>query len=145
MSAASVPFTLAGMGSTQKRRLRNRMAPEKLEWAREMRSAPTPSEAALWERLRLRRVAGLKFSRQARMRGYIADFYCPSLQLVVEVDGPIHGSRAQYDRRRDEALSGAGIATLRVTAASVMDQADAVVALIADVAKRRGELLASKP
>jgi very-short-patch-repair endonuclease len=48
----------------------------------------------------------------------IADFYIPSLNLIVEIDGPCHDPAA--DRDRDEAFEQArGIKTVRLTNAQV--------------------------
>jgi very-short-patch-repair endonuclease len=47
-----------------------------------MRSAPTASEARLWESLRGRQL-GVTFRRQVRLGEYIADFVAYSVRLVV--------------------------------------------------------------
>lgn len=92
--------------------IRRRMPRWKLLRAREMRRAPTPAEARLWEALRCHRL-GVKFRRQALVLGYIVDFYCPAARLIVELDGAAHENRAAFDAHRDAALARAGIATLR--------------------------------
>jgi very-short-patch-repair endonuclease len=44
----------------------------------------------------------------------IADFYLPTLNIIIEIDGPCHDS--ENDRRRDEWFERArGIRTLRLT------------------------------
>lgn len=44
----------------------------------------------------------------------IADFYVPSLNIIIEIDGPCHD--AEEDRRRDASFEQArGIRTLRLT------------------------------
>jgi len=112
---------------------RGRMAPGKLERARQMRSRPTPSEAALWERLRSRQVDGWKFTRQALMAGYIVDFYAPQAGLVVEVDGAVHDdpSHRLDDAHRDSVLAGLGYRVMRVSALDVEMSIDAVITRIA--------------
>ena len=55
---------------------------------RSLRQRRTPTETALWEALRDRRLDGRKFRRQYPVADFIADFCCPSAQLIVEVDGP---------------------------------------------------------
>src|SRR5438105_5024181 len=57
-----------------------------------LRRALTPSEAALWQRLR-RGFEGHRFELQVPMLGYVADFYCRPLKLAVEVDGSSHRGR----------------------------------------------------
>lgn len=85
--------------------------------ARAMRHNPTTAEAAAWELLRNRRCLGLKFRRQHVIGGFIADFYCPELRLVVEIDGGIHDTsqtQADYDEARSRALTLIGIDVLRL-------------------------------
>lgn len=87
-------------------------------YARQMRSAPTPSEARLWQALRGGQL-GVGFRRQAVLEGFIVDFLAPSARLVVEVDGGYHALRARADMRRDRVLARAGYRVLRVTAGLV--------------------------
>jgi very-short-patch-repair endonuclease len=83
--------------------------------AAHMRVAPTPSEAALWAALRT--CCGVAFRRQVPLvERFIADFFAPCVQLVIEVDGGCHARRSTADARRDIALRRAGYRTLRVTA-----------------------------
>jgi very-short-patch-repair endonuclease len=67
-----------------------------------MRWNPTPAEAALWELLRGKRVGNLRFRRQHPLGPFVLDFCCPSVRLVVEVDGGIHLEAEQAVR--DQAL-----------------------------------------
>lgn len=57
-----------------------------------------------------------------RCRGYIMDFFHPDAKLCVEVDGGYHRSRKGPDARRDRRLQTAGIRTIRVTNAEVLDK-----------------------
>jgi very-short-patch-repair endonuclease len=84
-----------------------------------MRRYPTPSEAVLARALADGRL-GVQFRRQAVVGNrYIADFFAPG-KLVVEVDGPIHRSRAVSDARRDRVLRRLGYRVLRLDAELVM-------------------------
>lgn len=87
-------------------------------YARQMRSAPTPSEARLWQALRGSWL-GVAFRRQAVLEGFIVDFLASSVRLVVEVDGGYHAQRARADARRDRVLVRAGYRVLRIPAALV--------------------------
>jgi very-short-patch-repair endonuclease len=82
---------------------------------RELRREQTPTERVLWERLRDRRVLGLKFRRQCPINRYIADFCCKDPRLVVELDGEIHEVQAQmdHDRNRDAYIRSLGYEILR--------------------------------
>jgi len=95
--------------------MRNYMPRWKLDRARNMRKHPTDAEALLWQALRRKQIHGVKFRRQARMFGYIADFHAPAISLIVEVDGAYHATRRTADRERDARLEARGILTLRVS------------------------------
>src|SRR4051812_2344607 len=82
--------------------------------ARCLLHAPTPSEEALWQVLR-GGVLGVAFKRQVVLGvRYIADFYAPSVGLVVEVDGGVHRDSRAADGRRDETLRRLGYRVGRV-------------------------------
>lgn len=56
--------------------------------ARKLRNEGTKSEACLWKYvLRAGNLNGFKFRRQRPVLNYIADFMCPELMLIIEVDG----------------------------------------------------------
>ncbi len=88
----------------------------KLQRAREFRKRPTPAERRAWELLRDRKLLGLKFRRQHRIRGFFADFYCHELRLVLEIDGPVHHTREQkaYDAKRTAILERIGLRVIRI-------------------------------
>jgi very-short-patch-repair endonuclease len=66
---------------------RQRVSDGKVGFARRLRREMTRAEGLMWEQLRDRRLVGLKFRRQQIVDGFIADFYCDSARLVVEIDG----------------------------------------------------------
>lgn len=96
---------------------RRRAKTETWEHALDMRMAPTRDEAIIWERLKgLRDSHGLKFRFQQVILGWIADFYCPSRRIVVEIDGGYHNRPAQAAKDSDRARVMAmrhGITTIR--------------------------------
>ena len=85
--------------------------------AREFRKTQTPAERAAWEILRNRRLLGRKFRRQHPLCGFIVDFYCPTLNLVLEINGDVHTHPAQvdYDRHRTAVLEDHGLTVIRIT------------------------------
>jgi len=86
------------------------------ETAIELRRRATSAEDILWELLRDRQFAGLKFRRQHQIGNYVADLFCAEKNLVIELDGLIH-KRAQQetrDQKRDAYLKGLGFAVLRL-------------------------------
>jgi very-short-patch-repair endonuclease len=101
--------------------------------AREMRKAPTRSEALLWAQLRGRKVGGARFRRQAVVGRFIVDFLAPCERLVVEVDGGVHlaPERRRYDEaRRAELERFYGLRFVRVSAELVERDVLAAVARV---------------
>ncbi len=84
--------------------------------ARELRKNPTPEEAILWQLLKTRTLNGFKFRRQHPMGKYIADFCCPEVKLIIELDGRGHDAEDQkeYDRMRSEYLQARHYRILRI-------------------------------
>jgi very-short-patch-repair endonuclease len=89
--------------------------------AKEMRHDPVVMEDFFWFHLRNRKLGGFKFRRQVPIGPYIADFLCADRKLIVELDGPLHLERKEYDARRDKYLAGLGY---RVWRCSNSDAAD---------------------
>ncbi|MBU2213747.1 DUF559 domain-containing protein [Patescibacteria group bacterium] len=84
-------------------------------YAREMRKDPTEAESLLWNHIRYDQL-GVRFRRQYYMNGCIFDFYCPAINLAIELDGNIHKERVQKrnDQERDDHfLQERHITTLR--------------------------------
>lgn len=99
------------------RKTRGKTFPPTVILAREFRRKPTPAEDKLWEALRGRRLAGLKFRRQHPFDRYVLDAFCVEHQLEVEVDGGIHRDQvqAEHDASRTEFLETHGVRVLRFT------------------------------
>jgi very-short-patch-repair endonuclease len=55
--------------------------------SRILRSNMTDAEQCLWARLRRKQLGGMQFYRQKPLGPYIADFYCATAKLVIELDG----------------------------------------------------------
>ena len=87
----------------------------------------SPPEVRLWNRLR-RSPAGIRFRKQHPIGPYVADFYCPAARLVIEIDGLTHDfhDAAEHDRRRDAYMRGLGLELLRISAADVFADVDAI-------------------
>ena len=58
--------------------------------ARDLRNEATDAERHLWRYLKLRQLGGFRFRRQVPIDGYVADFLCPRIKLIVELDGAGH-------------------------------------------------------
>lgn len=110
-----------------------------LTWqARQLRKNPTAAECALWQCLRTRKLLNYKFRRQYALYGYIVDFYCHELKLIIEVDGDVHDTTQLYDSTRDRVLSEFGYITIRFNNNQVIHEIDYVMLEIAQLLDRRG-------
>ena len=63
---------------------------------RELRNAPTPAEATLWQYLRKRQILGKRFRRQYSIGRYIVDFFCVECDIAVAA---IRSPRSDLPRR----------------------------------------------
>ena len=105
------------------------------EFAKELRKNMTPEERHLWYDF-------LKFlpftvKRQYVVGNYILDFFIPSVNIAIEIDGSQHaeveGKKA--DEIRDKDLSEVGIKVFRYTNPQINKQFDGVVL---DILKKVG-------
>ena len=81
--------------------------------AQKLRSEMTKEERRLWYDF-LKQLP-VTVNRQKVIGPYIADFYCASRKLVIELDGSQHyeDEGAASDRKRDHALNQLGISVVR--------------------------------
>jgi len=84
---------------------------------RKLRKEQTKEELIFWAHVKDRRFQGLKFRRQYSIGNYIADFYCPELKLVVEIDGGQHyeDENIQKDISRSQYFENLGMKVKRYT------------------------------
>ncbi len=84
--------------------------------AQTLRNTQTEAEAILWAYLKSKQL-GVKFRRQHPLGIYIADFYCHSHKLVIELDGSIHNHPdvAANDILRQTNLEADGIKVYALT------------------------------
>ena len=73
----------------------------------------TPQERKLW--YSFLRTYPVKFYKQRIIGPFIADFYCASAKLVIELDGWQHYEELgmDYDQRRDRYMKDQGLTVLR--------------------------------
>jgi very-short-patch-repair endonuclease len=90
----------------------------------------TDAERRLWEKLRHRQVAGVKFRRQAPIGSYIVDFASFERRMVIELDGGQHTEQVEYDEQRTRWLSSQGFRVLRFWNHEVFEDLDAVLEAI---------------
>ena len=96
---------------------------------KQLRNNLTPAEATLWKVLQNKQLEGRKFRRQHSIGKYIADFYCPSEKLVIELDGAGHFTPEgeAHDLKRDSFIKELGITVLRHENRDVYNNLEAVL------------------
>jgi len=95
-----------------------------------LRNKATSSENVLWQKLRKRQVGGLRFRRQVSIGKYTVDFYCPEINLVIEVDGNTHFISHQIEEKdllRQKTIENLGIKFLRFTSTDVYNNMNNVL------------------
>ena len=112
-----------------RRRLKNR--------ARELRSSMTDAETVLWTQIRRRQLLEFQFLRQRPIGGYIVDFYCPALKLIVEIDGESHLSKdaQQYDNECTVYFESLNLHVHRFTNNDVYTNIEGVITQLKSVCK----------
>lgn len=96
--------------------------------ARQLRRTQTQAEELLWSRLR-RTGLGAAFRRQHSIGPFVVDFLCPTLALVIELDGDVHEQQdvGEQDRWREDWLRTAGYRVMRFRNDEVLEGIDAVL------------------
>lgn len=118
------------------------------EFARDLRNDSTRAEVLLWSVVLRARKTGYQCLRQRPIDKFIADFYFPELQLILEVDGYSHDfeEKVMSDKDRDARLIDLGYKTLRVKDQEVFEAMDNVIRwLEAELKERRLELGIDRP
>ncbi len=102
--------------------------------SRSLRNNMTPAEAALWSLLKNSQLFGRKFRRQHSIEKFVADFYCPTEKLIIELDGEVHNDplRAEYDVMRENRLRELGYKIIRFENKLVFDETEFVLKSIVE-------------
>ena len=89
----------------------------------------TRAETILWNHLKQKQICGQRFLRQFSIDIYIVDFFCPKLNLVIEVDGDTHltNEEVSRDKIRQEKIESLGIEFLRFTNGEIYEGFDMVI------------------
>jgi len=91
----------------------------------------------MWRLLRGRGLEGLKFRRQMPIGSYVADFCCPALKLIIELDGGVHRLREESDARRDAWLAAQGFTVLRFGNEAVLRNPNLILEAVRQHAARQ--------
>ncbi|WP_424771780.1 endonuclease domain-containing protein [Pontixanthobacter sp.] len=91
----------------------------------------TGAERRLWSHLRASQFEGVKFTRQFPIGGYVADFACRSLKLVIELDGGQH-SGSVTDAARTKLIEAHGYKVIRFWNNDVLANTEGVLTRITE-------------
>jgi very-short-patch-repair endonuclease/thiamine kinase-like enzyme len=103
--------------------------------ANELRKAGNLSEVLFWNKIKNKQFLELDFSRQFIIGNYIADFYCHTLNLVVEIDGESHDFKGEYDAERENYLKNLGLNIVHFEDIRIKKDLDNVMQELYDWAK----------
>jgi very-short-patch-repair endonuclease len=127
---------LGGEGTVKDASLRQYKAtPEYIvDLAKTLRTKQTSTEHVFREIVRAKRFYDTKWRRQHPFGRYIADFYCHTYKLAIELDGVTHDSiEAQaYDAIRTEFINNYDVVVLRFSNDDISTNLDGVFEKIAD-------------
>ena len=93
--------------------------------ARRLRRQLSLPEMLLWRILRLSR-RDVRFRKQHAIGPFVADFYCTAAKIVIEIDGATHNQRQHADGTRDAYMASLGLEVIRISAAEVLADPEAV-------------------
>ena len=104
----------------------NNNNPKLTPFAQRLRKEMTKEESRLWYGWLRKLPVG--FKRQKVIGDYIADFYCPSKKIAIEIDGSQHFSEqgVKKDQERDAFLKSRRITVLRYSNAELNENFDGV-------------------
>ena len=94
----------------------------------------TDAERLLWGKVRNGQMKGYQFYRQKIIGNFIVDFYCPKVNLIIEIDGGQHYGDAvkQKDMARDDFLKSSGLRVFRFSDREVFENLNGVLEKIWD-------------
>ena len=94
-----------------------------------LRNNSTLSEVLLWNELKSRKITGYQFMRQKPIGNFIVDFYCPKLNLAIEVDGDSHGFESAILRNqlKDKYRTSLGIHIIRYDDSDIKNDISGVI------------------
>ncbi len=121
-----IPPPLMGGGEGEGEMISVNLAPV----VKSLRRNSTDAEQRLWEHLRARQIAGMKFRRQEQIGHFIVDFVCYEMRLVIEADGGQHAIEHDKDNERTAWLQSQGFTVLRFWNHEILSSTASVLEII---------------
>lgn len=105
--------------------------------AKDLRNNSTNAERRLWQKLKRRQIAGVKFRRQQPINPYVVDFVCLERRVIVEVDGGQHSEQLHHDDQRSQWLEARGYRVLRFWNNDVLANTEVVAQAVFGAVEKR--------
>ena len=98
-------------------------------YSQQLRKDMTDAEKLLWSKIRGKQFKGYQFYRQKPIGNFIVDFYCPKINLVIELDGGQHYTEEgkAKDNDRDKYLEGEGLRVLRFSDRDIFENMEGIL------------------
>jgi len=98
--------------------------------ARKLRQSGNVAEVLLWNEIKNKKLR-YRFLRQRPIGKYIVDFYCPALNLAIEIDGAAsHDCKIEYDKERQKEIESLGIKFVRFADKDVRSNLEGILLLL---------------
>ena len=102
---------------------------------RELRKNSTKAERILWEELRNKKLSNKKIYRQypifhdikGKETFFVADFFCYTDKLIIELDGKYHKYRLKEDEERTKILNHLGLRVIRLRNDEIINGLESVL------------------
>ncbi|MFM9874376.1 MAG: endonuclease domain-containing protein [Fimbriimonadaceae bacterium] len=95
-----------------------------------LRKEQTFPERLLWSEIRKLRGLGFHFRNQHAIADFVADFACPKLRLIIEIDGRSHLDQEDKDQLREHTLKTLGWSIIHFTNDEVIEDLDQTILAI---------------
>ena len=102
---------------------------------RELRKNSTKAERKFWDKVRNKQFLGKKFYRQypifhditGKETFFVADFFCYTDKLIVELDGRYHQYKLKADEDRTKILNYLGLKVIRFSNEEIVEDINKVL------------------
>ncbi len=113
--------------------------------ARFLRNNMTAAEKVLWNHYLKK--SKFRYLRQKPIEGFIADFYCAKLKLVIELDGITHefSTSKKRDKKRTDRFNKYDIKVIRFKNEEVFNKLNGVVGEIKRIEEEENGRVAHSP
>ena len=90
----------------------------------------------LWQKVKKEQLRGYDFHRQKPIDEYIVNFFCPKLNLIIEIDGETHVDKSEQDDKRQTRLESLSFHLLRFLDSDVKQNIEGVLQTIEEWIKQ---------